>query len=69
MKGLLPALRASLTLLACLPLTGAPAPAAPPDAPRVSFAVSMPRPETHTFHVEMQCEGIRGEAVELKMPA
>lgn len=69
MKNLSAALLASLTLLAALPLTGAPAPGAPTDPIRVAFTVSMPRPDTHVFNVEMRCEGIRDEEVELKMPA
>ena len=69
MKGLFAALFASLTLVAGLPLTADPAPDAPPDPARIAFTVSMPRPETHTFQVEMRCEGLRDEAVELKMPA
>ena len=64
-----PALSARLVLAACLPLTGASLPGAPPEPPGAFFTVSMPRAETHTFHVEMRCEGIRDETVELKMPA
>lgn len=69
MKGLFAALLASLTLGASLSLTGTPAPDAPPDPARITFTVSMPRPETHYVHVEMSCAGIRDETVELKMPA
>ncbi len=69
MKGLFAALLASLTLVTGLPLKASPAPDAPPDPARIDFTVSMPRPETHIFHVEMRCEGIRDETVDLKMPA
>ena len=64
-----PALPGCLFLAACLPLAGAPVPAAPPEAPGVSFTVSMPRPDTHYIHVEARYEGTVDPAVELKLPA
>lgn len=35
----------------------------------MSFTVSMEEPWTHYYHVEFLCEGIRGEALDFRMPA
>lgn len=34
----------------------------------ITFTVSMEKPATHYFHVEMKCEGIKKESLLLKMP-
>jgi predicted metalloprotease with PDZ domain len=35
----------------------------------MAFTVSIPRPATHTAHVTLRCEGLRGELQDFKMPA
>ncbi|KPK83712.1 MAG: hypothetical protein AMS27_12020 [Bacteroides sp. SM23_62_1] len=35
----------------------------------MSFTVSMDQPWTHYYHVEFLCDGIRGEALDFRMPA
>jgi predicted metalloprotease with PDZ domain len=35
----------------------------------MSFTVSMDRPDTHYYHVEFRCEGLKGETLDFKMPA
>jgi predicted metalloprotease with PDZ domain len=35
----------------------------------MNFTVSMEQPWTHYYHVEFFCEGIRGEALDFRMPA
>jgi predicted metalloprotease with PDZ domain len=35
----------------------------------LTFTVSMGRPSTHYLHVVMRCQGIKAQAVDLKMPA
>lgn len=61
------ALLGGLAILGGPPVVAASAPES--TAPRVAFTVSMPRPETHYFHVEGVFEGFCDETVELKMPA
>jgi len=34
----------------------------------LSFTVSMERPNTHYYHIELRCDGLRGEAQDFKMP-
>lgn len=36
---------------------------------RVHYTLSMPEPYTHLFHVRMEVKGLRGESVDLVMPA
>lgn len=38
------------------------------EKPVLSFAVSMPQPETHKFHIEFQISGSNRDTVVLKMP-
>jgi predicted metalloprotease with PDZ domain len=35
----------------------------------LSFTVAMPHPETQRYHVTFQCEGIKKDSIEFKMPA
>jgi len=35
----------------------------------LSFTLSMERPSTHNYHVVFQCEGLKGEIQDFKMPA
>jgi len=35
---------------------------------KISFTVSMENPASHSFHVEMKCEGIKKDTLSLKMP-
>jgi predicted metalloprotease with PDZ domain len=35
----------------------------------MAFTVSMDRPDTHYYHVEFACEGLKGETLDFKMPA
>jgi predicted metalloprotease with PDZ domain len=35
----------------------------------LSFTVSMPQPAAHFFHVEMRCDGLKGEMQDFKLPA
>lgn len=42
--------------------------AAGPAAEALSFTVSMPRPETHYFHVELRCDGLPGPSLDFKLP-
>ena len=37
-------------------------------SPSYFFTVSMERPNTHYYHVELQCDGIKGDNIEFKMP-
>src|SRR5882724_11045754 len=34
----------------------------------MAFTVSMDKPNTHYYHVEFRCDGLRGEAQDFKMP-
>lgn len=38
-------------------------------ADSLSFTVSIPQPATHTLHVTLRCEGLKGELEDFKMPA
>jgi predicted metalloprotease with PDZ domain len=35
---------------------------------KMAFTVSMPQPASHTYHVMFQCEGLKGELHDFKMP-
>ncbi len=57
-----------LILLCVLLAAGALAAGAAPEA-SMAFTVSMDRPESHYFHVELRCAGLRGETQDFKLPA
>lgn len=42
--------------------------AAGPARGIMAFTVSMPRPETHYFHVELRCDGLPGTSLDFKLP-
>ena len=56
-------------LVAALLLLGAtvPADAAEQSSP-IEFTVSMERPSSHYLHVEMRCDRLSGETLDLKLP-
>jgi predicted metalloprotease with PDZ domain len=58
----------SLSVLLLFVLASLPAPGRTPDA-TMAFTVSMPRPESHTFHVTFRCEGLGGGVRDFLMPA
>ena len=34
----------------------------------MAFTVSMPQPASHTYHVTLRCDGVKGELQDFKMP-
>jgi len=57
-----------LICLWALAAAGALTAGAAPEA-SMAFTVSMDRPGTHYFHVELRCLGLRGESQDFKLPA
>lgn len=36
--------------------------------PLLQFAITMPEPANHLFHVELDCKGLKGDTIDFKMP-
>jgi predicted metalloprotease with PDZ domain len=57
-----------LSVILLFALVSVPAIGAAPDG-AMAFTVSMPRPESHTFHVSFRFEGVKAEIQDFLMPA
>ena len=60
--------QAKTVLWVVLLISALPASAFPAEG-TLAFTVSMPRPETHQFHVTFRCQGLKGELADFLLPA
>lgn len=38
------------------------------SSPFLEYSVSMPHPADHLFHIKFDCNGLKGDTIDLKMP-